>query len=64
MQITTNVKIIGDKMQYIKYFNTRTMLHNFKEAVNLTNQLGIKMQLHTILMIICSQLVKILLQIK
>ena len=39
MQITTNVKIIGDKMQYIKYFNTRTMLHNFKEAVNLTNQL-------------------------
>lgn len=42
MQITTNVKIIGDKMQYIKYFNTRTMLHNFKEAVNLTNQLGIK----------------------
>lgn len=42
MQITTNVKIIGDEMQYIKYFNTRTMLHNFKEAVNLTNQLGIK----------------------
>ena len=29
-------------MQYIKYLNTKTTLHNFKEAVNLTNQLGIK----------------------
>lgn len=34
--------IVGVKMQYIKYFNTKTALHNFKEAVNLTNQLGIK----------------------
>lgn len=29
-------------MKYIKYLNTKTILHNFKEVVSLTNQLGIK----------------------
>ena len=37
------IRIIPEtKMKYIKYLNTKTILHNFKEVVSLTNQLGIK----------------------